>query len=181
MEDREEIMLNALNHKVRREILRLIKNKESVTYTHILNRTELPTGKLNYHLKQLTGLAEKNPSDEYVLTPLGEKAVAILDSIHSDGLDEYFRKMKNVQTKSISPLMKGLLRGGIVVALFMLGFWLFMGYIVYTEGAPLAVKIILIILYGLGIALLVFLINAYRTAPEYIERIERRIFEKRRE
>lgn len=43
MEDREEIMLNALNHKVRREILRLIKNKESVTYTHILNRTELPT------------------------------------------------------------------------------------------------------------------------------------------
>lgn len=159
--------------------MRLTKSKGSVTYTQILDRTELPTGKLNYHLKQLTGLLEKTTSDEYQLTPLGEKAVAILDSIQSNGLDEYFKKMKEVQTQSISPLMKGLLRGGIVVTVLMLGFWIFMGYIIYTEGAPTPVKVILVILYGLGIALLIFLINAYRTAPEYIERLERRIFRNR--
>lgn len=176
MEDREEIMLNALNHKVRREILRLIQNKGSATYTQILDRTEQPTGKLNYHLKQLAGLVDKTITDEYELTPLGEKAVTILESIQSNGLDEYFRKVKEVQTKSISPLMKGLIRGGIIVAVFILGFWGFMGYLMYTEGAPIPVWIILIILYALGIALLLFLVNAYRSAPEYIERVEKRIF-----
>ena len=176
MEDREEILLNALNHKVRREILRLVKTKGCATYTQILDRTELPTGKLNYHLKQLTGLLEKTASDEYQLTPLGEKAVVILNTIQLNGLDEYFKRVKEVQTKSISPLMKGLLRGGIVVTVLILGFWSYMGYLVYTEGAPIPVKIILVILYGLGVALLIFLVNAYRTAPEYIERLERRIF-----
>lgn len=176
MEDREEIMLNALNHKVRREILRLIQNKGSATYTQILDRTEQPTGKLNYHLKQLAGLVDKTVTDEYELTPLGEKAVTILESIQSNGLDEYFRKVREVQTRSISPLMKGLIRGGIIVAVFILGFWGFMGYLMYTEGAPIPVWIILIILYALGIALLLFLVNAYRSAPEYIERVEKRIF-----
>ena len=177
MEDREELMLNALNHKVRREILRLMESKGSVTYTHILDRTELPTGKLNYHLKQLSGLIEKTTSDEYQLTPLGVKAVTILRSIQSNGLDEYFRKVKEVQVKSISPLMRGLLRGGIVVTVLILGFWGYMGYLLYVEGGPLPVLIILIILYGLGIALLLFLVNALRSAPEYIERLERRIFQ----
>jgi DNA-binding transcriptional ArsR family regulator len=176
MEDREEIMLGALNHKVRREILRLIKAKGSATYTNILDRTEIPTGKLNYHLKQLSGLIEKPVTDEYQLTPLGENAVAILESIQSNGLDEYFRKVKEVQTQSISPLMKGLLYGGVFVAVFLLGLWGFIGYVAYTEGAPTFVWIILIILYCLGIGLLIFLVNALRTAPAYIERIERRIF-----
>lgn len=178
MKEKEDIMLNALNHRVRRDILRLIEIKGSVSYTQILNRTELPTGKLNYHLKQLIGLIEKTASDEYRLTPLGEKAVSILETIRVSELDEYFKKVQEVQTRSISPLMKGLLKGGMVVTLFMLGFWIFMGYVVITEGAPIPVKVILIILYCLGIGLLIFLIDVYRTAPEYIERLERRIFGK---
>lgn len=169
-------MLNALNHKTRRAILRLINNKTSVTYTQILDRTESPTGKLNYHLRQLSGLIEKTVSDEYVLTPLGEKAVAILESIHTNGLDKYFQKVKEVQKKSISPLMKGLLRGCIVVTVLLLGFWAFMGYLVITEGAPMPVMVILVILYALGIGLLGFLVRAYKTAPAYIERVERRLF-----
>ena len=176
MDDREEIMINALNHRIRREILRLIQKKGSATYTQILDRTESPTEKLNYHLKQLTGLIEKTAADDYQLTPLGEKAVSILDSIQSEGLDDYFEKVKTVQTKSISPLMKGLLRGGIVVTVLLLGFWAYMGYLAYTSGAPVPVIIVLIILYGLGGALLVFLVNVYRSAPGYIERVERRIF-----
>jgi DNA-binding HxlR family transcriptional regulator len=176
MKDKEEIMLNALNHKVRRNILRLIKGKGSATYTQILDRVESPTGRLNYHLKQLAGLIEKTESDEYELTPLGEKAVEILEAIHTGGLDEYFSKVNEVQTRSISPLMKGFFGGGIAVALFLLGFWTFMGYLMYTEGAPLAVWVILAILYAIGVALLLFLITVYRTAPEYIERIEMRLF-----
>lgn len=176
MKDKEEIMLNSLNHKVRRNILRLIKAKGSVTYTQILDRVESPTGKLNYHLKQLTGLIEKAASDEYELTPLGEKAVEILDAIQSNGLDEYFNKVNEAQTQSISPLMRGFFKGGIAVAVFLLGFWTFMGYLMYTTGAPLAVWVILAILYAMGVALLMFLITVYRTAPQYIERLEMRIF-----
>lgn len=169
-------MLNSLNHRVRRDILRLIKGKGSATYTQILDRVESPTGKLNYHLKQLAGLIEKTASDEYELTPLGEKAVEILEVIQTDGLDEYFSEVSEAQTQSISPLMKGLFRGGIAVAVFLLGFWTFMGYLMYTTGAPLAVWVILVILYALGVALLLFLVTVYRTAPEYIERVESRIF-----
>lgn len=176
MENREEIMLNALNHKVRREILRFIQNKATATYTQILDRTELSTGKLNYHLKQLTGLLEKTASDQYELTPLGERAAAVLESIQSPGLDEYFRKVKEVQTKSMSPLMKRFIGGGIVATVLLLGFWAYMGYLAYTTGAPAFVMVVLVVLYGLGIALLVFLANVYRSAPEYIERVERRIF-----
>jgi len=176
MENREEVMLNALNHRSRREILRLIESKGSVTYTQILDRTELPTGKLNYHLKQLSGLIEKTESDDYQLTPLGATACSILDSIKSKGMDEYFKKMKEVQTRSISPVMKWFLRGAIIVTLFILGIWIFMGYIAYTEGAPIFVWIILGILYALGLALLIFLIYVIKFAPKYAERIERRIF-----
>jgi len=172
-------MLNALNHRVRRDILRLIENKGGVTYTQILDRTELPTGKLNYHLKQLSGMIEKTESDEYQLTPLGTTACSILDSIKSKGMNEYFKRMKEVQTRSISPVMKWFLRGAIAVTLFILGIWIFMGYMAYTEGAPIFVWIILGILYALGLALLIFLIYVIRFAPEYVERIERKIFGER--
>lgn len=178
MKDKEEIMLNALNHSIRRDILRLIERKGSTSYTQMLNRTELPTGKLNYHLKQLSGLIEKTVADEYTLTPLGKKAISILESIRVNGLDEYFNKVQEVQTRSFSPLMKGLILGGIVVTLFMLGVWVFMGYMSITEGAPVPVIVTLGVCYCLGSGLLIFLINAYRTAPEYIEQFERRIFGK---
>ncbi len=173
MENREEILLNALAHGLRREIVRFIKAKGSATYTQIMDKTELSTGKLNYHLKQLSGLLEKNASDNYVLTPLGEKAVVILEALNVSGLDEYFERMKKAQT--LSPFMRGLFRGGIVVTILVLAFWGFMGYMAYTEGAPLAVWVILAVLYGLGAALLVFLVNASRSVPAYIEKVERRI------
>jgi DNA-binding HxlR family transcriptional regulator len=176
MENREEMMLNALNHGVRRDILRVINGKGSATYTQILDRTELTTGKLNYHLKQLTGVIEKTASDEYQLTPLGITAVSILDSIHSNGMDNYFKRLKEVQTKSVSPFMKSFFKGAIVVVILMLGFWGFMGYLMYTEGGPRAIWIILGILYVLGTALLIFLIRVLKFAPEYAERIERKLF-----
>jgi hypothetical protein len=103
MKDREEIMLNALNHRIRRDMLRLIKKRGSITYTQILNRIELPTGKLNYQLKQLSGITEKTVTDEYQLTPLGEKAVSILESIHADGLDEYFKKYRKFRPEAFLP------------------------------------------------------------------------------
>ena len=56
----EDIILQALSHKERRGILKIIgATQEGVTYSSILGETELNTGHLNYHLRSLEGLIEK--------------------------------------------------------------------------------------------------------------------------
>ncbi|MEM2088476.1 MAG: helix-turn-helix domain-containing protein [Thermoproteota archaeon] len=78
----EEAIIQALAHKARRNVLKIVRSSEGgVSYTELLNELGLPTGKLNYHLRQLEGLVEKTNEKKYVLTPFGEKAMSLLDSI----------------------------------------------------------------------------------------------------
>ena len=71
----EGIILQAIGHGDRRTIIRIIgANPDGVTYSSILGETELNTGHLNYHLRNLDGLIEKRDDKLYRLTPLGHKA-----------------------------------------------------------------------------------------------------------
>jgi hypothetical protein len=57
----ENIVFQALAHPMRRMILRIIAYRpEGVSYTDLITELGLSTGKLNYHLEQLEGLAGKN-------------------------------------------------------------------------------------------------------------------------
>jgi predicted transcriptional regulator len=76
IEEIEEVLYQALAHPMSRNLLKILSAKQTgVSYTKLINEMSLPTGKLNYHLDQLSGLIEKNEERRYVLTPLGKKAL----------------------------------------------------------------------------------------------------------
>ena len=92
-----EWILKAISHDLRQKIIRLIQVNEFQTYTELLQKLSLSTGKLNFHLKQLIGLIEKQDDGSYLLTNIGKEAIEILDKIQSIGEDKekikYFRNL----------------------------------------------------------------------------------------
>ncbi len=59
-EDIEAVILQALNHVERRNIIKIINAQEmGATYSEILGELGIPTGTLNYHLKQLEGFTSR--------------------------------------------------------------------------------------------------------------------------
>jgi DNA-binding transcriptional ArsR family regulator len=77
--DVEEVILQALSHRGRRKILKILASAPGgTTYSSILGETGLSTGRLNYHLKELAGFIEKDDERMYRLTALGEKALGTL-------------------------------------------------------------------------------------------------------
>ena len=83
-----EWILKAVSHKIRRKILNLIYDYTFLNYTDLLREMNLTTGKLNFHLRQLAGLIEKQKEGEYRLTPIGRKALDILTQVQSISEDE---------------------------------------------------------------------------------------------
>jgi predicted transcriptional regulator len=77
--DVEEVILQALSHRDRRNILKILASAPGGTaYSGILGETGLSTGRLNYHLKELAGFIERDDERMYRLTALGEKALGTL-------------------------------------------------------------------------------------------------------
>lgn len=70
----EQEVFRALDHQVRRDILRYIGEKKHCTFTEILNATQVPDSPtLSYHLKNLAPFAEQQHG-RYHLTSLGKDA-----------------------------------------------------------------------------------------------------------
>ncbi|MCG3254678.1 MAG: helix-turn-helix transcriptional regulator, partial [Candidatus Heimdallarchaeota archaeon] len=62
-----EWVLKAITNDIRRKILFLIDDYSFLTYTDLLRELDLSTGKLNFHLRQLTGLIDKKGEKTYIL------------------------------------------------------------------------------------------------------------------
>lgn len=96
----EEIILQGIGHEERRNILKIVgSSPEGVIYSEILNELQLNTGKLNYHLKLLEGLIERDNDRHYRLTKLGMKSVMILNSITEDLDEEEIKLVSTAKTK----------------------------------------------------------------------------------
>ena len=103
----EEMILQGIGHEERRNILKIIgSSPEGVKYSDVLNELQLNTGKLNYHLKLLEGLIERDNDRNYRLTKLGMKSVMILNSITED-LDEEDLKLVSTAKTSKDTLVTG--------------------------------------------------------------------------
>ena len=115
--DVEDVILQAIAHGERRNIVRIIGvNPEGVSYSSILGETDLNTGHLNYHLRNLEGLIEKTEDKMYQLTPLGLKALEMLNSMSKEIDSEvirYAESAKGTSDGSIHPFVKGLIYIGI--------------------------------------------------------------------
>jgi hypothetical protein len=175
----EDIIIQGLGHSARRNVLRIVDSTPNgASYTELLGELRLSTGKLNYHLEQLEGLIEKNKERRYVSTPLGEKAISLLNSITRDMGPEYERYVKTAkraQTSTLNPLVKSLIYIGITVVSAILLVWGFLTYVVLTEGGPPFVFLLLPVLLAIGFAILGWLICALKTAPEFVRRLEKRL------
>ena len=117
-DDLDDVVIKGLSSPERRNILRIVASyPEGVNYTGILGESGLSTGRLNYHLGELTGFLESGEDRRYRLTELGKKAVAVLSFIHEDvdnGLLGMVNTKRSQRLKSI--------RRRINYAFYFLGF-----------------------------------------------------------
>ena len=177
----ENIVFQALAHPVRRTILKIVASSvKGVSYTELITELGLSTGKLNYHLEQLEGLIEKNNERLYVLTPFGRKALNQLNLIKEEttpDIEKYIKIAESAQKSSLQPTIKSFLLIGIAFSSVILVVWSYVAYITIAEGAPIIVYVLLPILIAIGIGLLSSLILAYKRAPNWIRRFERRFFD----
>ena len=136
-DDLDEVVIKGLSSPERRNILRIVASyPEGVNYTGILGESGLSTGRLNYHLGELTGFLESGEDRRYRLTELGKKAVAVLSFIHED-IDNGLLGMVNTKR---SERLKSI-RRRINYAFYFLGFILLAvtaiaGTIAEAQGDP---------------------------------------------
>jgi len=176
----EDVILQAIGHRERRGIIRIIgANPEGVTYSSILGETELNTGHLNYHLRNLDGLIEKWDDKQYRLTPLGYKALELMNNLSNEidsDVIQYVETAKGIQDGSIHPFVKGLLYIGIagigIVFLASIGLLVMS----FTRGSFSIGEIFISLgMMGFTGVILWVLISALKTVPEFVRRLERKL------
>jgi hypothetical protein len=100
-EDVEEMVIQALGNKERRNIIDIVASSgDGVLYSDILHELGVNTGKLNYHLKLLEGIIEKDDSRRYRLTDLGMRAVGLLKGMMEDLDEESVRRLNSAKRRS---------------------------------------------------------------------------------
>lgn len=81
-------LYKTLSDPTRRDILDLLYSKGSASYTEILSALSIAnTGKLNYHLKMLGNLIDKDDQGRYRLTERGTQAVNLLKGFAQPGAE----------------------------------------------------------------------------------------------
>ena len=180
-EEIEEVLFQVLAHSMRRSLLAILgANPKGVSYTELINEMGLPTGKLNYHLEQLSGLIEKNGERKYILTPLGRKALNQIKLIAQEigGEDEkYIRIAEKAQKTSLEPTLKAFLLIGLAVSSIILAVLGSLVYVALTVGGvPTFVYLLLPVLIALEVAIIATLIRALQKAPTWLRSLERRFF-----
>jgi hypothetical protein len=174
----EDLILQAISHNERRGIIRIIGvNPKGVTYSSILGETQLNTGHLNYHLRSLEGLIEKDDERLYRLSPLGMKSLELLNSLSKEidnDMVRYVEAARGSQDGSIHPFVKGLLYIGIagIGMVFLASLGLFAMSI--TGGGLLGVFVSLAMATFTGVILWV-LVSALKTVPEFVRKLQRRL------
>jgi predicted transcriptional regulator len=146
-----------LGNSERRNIIEILGTSiEGVTYSELLGEIGLNTGKMNYHLKLLEGVIERDNNRRYRLTPIGRKAFVILNSMTEDlenGYEEYLGKARQSQGTGVLKI------ANIWFMIFALlsisavaGIWFFIKFEASHGGLPSSSMI-----YFSGLVLLVLL------------------------
>ena len=88
----EESFYYALNHEIRRHIIRLIGEKGKSSFTQFKSSLEISTGTLYHHLDVLKDLVFQDEKKKYVLSSLGKHAYEFLiknyDSMESTKVED---------------------------------------------------------------------------------------------
>jgi hypothetical protein len=176
----EEVLLNALNHQIRRDILDLLYNGKK-SYSQLLNNFVIPTRKLNYHLRLLEGLIAKDQDGLYELTALGDKAYRILHQFRDEITDTekpLIRKAYLTQQSEHESFLHLMFVSRmnfkfymlVLVGIFLIG----VGIYSVSIGAPV---VYLAFSLGLGGIVttggIIWILKIKRAAPEFITQVDR--------
>ena len=111
----EDEVFKALDHQMRRNILRFIGEGKNPTFTEILNTTKIPDSPtLSYHIRILTPFLKQRDS-RYNLTPLGKAAYNLLLRTTNYSREALFAKNKNVTIWSHIALSISAIAAGLVL------------------------------------------------------------------
>lgn len=111
-EDTYNTIFKAMQHPIRRRILRTIADNPS-TYTEIQKDLNIDNGLLNYHLDALSSLITKNREDKYTLSDFGRATTGLIR-----GVEEPSKTLQQANP----PVMKWLVVI-LAVALVVSGVW----------------------------------------------------------
>lgn len=109
----EEKFYYALDHEIRRSIIRLIGENEQGSFTEFKKQLEVSTGTLYHHLDVLKDLITQNKQRKYILTALGIHAYEIL--VRNDGEID---SEKQEQKQNLMPRFKEFIEKLIPTRLF---------------------------------------------------------------
>ncbi len=179
-EEIEDIILQGIDHVERRNILKIIgSSPEGVIYSEVLHELGMNTGKLNYHLRLLEGLIERDEQRRYHLTKLGKKALTILGSMTED-LDEEALSLVSSAKSSKDEFISGMVSWWSRLVLFfsftaVLGFVVLVNTMVSAGEATEMAYLWLVVPLGLLVAMFLWLEKVKKDAPERLVEFLKRL------
>jgi uncharacterized RDD family membrane protein YckC/DNA-binding transcriptional ArsR family regulator len=81
--DQENVskILSVISHRLRREILLNLSEKNECSFTELMNALNVDTGKLSFHIRSLGVFVEQTPTGKYRLSKAGENAVRLIKDL----------------------------------------------------------------------------------------------------
>ena len=76
-------VLSVLSHRIRREVLLILREKGESSFTDLMNTLNIDTGKLSFHIRSLQPFIEQTETGKYKLSRAGEAAVRIIRDVES--------------------------------------------------------------------------------------------------
>jgi uncharacterized RDD family membrane protein YckC len=76
-------VLSVLSHRIRREVLLILRERGESSFTDLMNTLNIDTGKLSFHIRSLQPFVEQTETGKYKLSRAGEAAVRIIRDVES--------------------------------------------------------------------------------------------------
>ena len=82
-QDNVSRILSVLSNTIRREILLILHEKGETSFTELMTRLAIDTGKLSFHMRNLAPFVEQTASGKYKLSRAGVDAVRVIKDVES--------------------------------------------------------------------------------------------------
>ena len=164
----EDLVIRALSHKERKNILKIVASyPDGVNYTGILGESGLSTGKLNYHLGELTGFLEKGDNRLYRVTELERKAISVLEYIYQDIDVASIKTLNTKRARRLRSIRRRMDIGFYIVTIVMVGITGLMGYFAWVEKNQI-LGIFTVLLGAVGAIVLYMVDRSRKRGPDRI-------------
>lgn len=106
---KEYSLFKALSHPTRSKIIEALHENIELSYTELLNILGVDTGKLNFHLKNMSGLFETTEDGTYILTNEGRIAYNVIKETKKFNAEEIQEPQTSVIKRFIASAIDALI------------------------------------------------------------------------